>query len=578
MSYTLLTGGTGFLGRYLLRDMLLAELPVAVLVRGTKRESAQQRVEAVMEHWEQELQRTLPRPVILEGDMRQNGCGLSPAGLAWLRGHAGAIVHSAASMNFHADDAKGEPYLTNVVGTANLLAVCQATGIRHFHHVSTAYICGLRTGRILESELDLGQTNGNDYERSKLAAEKQVREAPFLHTATFYRPASVLGDSVTGYTTNFHGFYAPLQVLYSMTKGFLALGDAGRQIIRDAMRQTRFMDRLQLQGTEGKNLVPVDWCSAVIVHILARPELHGETYHLTPRERATVALVSEVFEAVLREYADIPDDDQEPTLRLQDAEKETAEAMFREQMRTYDSHWRDDPVFDYSNTLRAAPHLPCPTADRELLLRTARYAVQGNFGWPRPKPVELAFDAADALQPLLTAGERDQTVATAPAQQRHWAANNRRRRRRLYAAARRRKGRGGRARNRRRLPEHVLFEQHGPARARRAAAHARADRGQRRRPGGGNRCPAAPGGGSPRPISGYPAGLIAGERGPWGRDAWRRRGGGVGRIASGRRTICCHAVPKVRPTTTRTKRPGQAGMRPAAMTQSIDRTTRSLQP
>ena len=37
-------------------------------------------------------------------------------------------------------------------------------------------------------------------------------------------------------------------------------------------------------------------------------------------------------------------------------------------MNTYDSHWRDDPYFDCTNTLRAAPHLLCPVADRETLL------------------------------------------------------------------------------------------------------------------------------------------------------------------------------------------------------------------
>ncbi len=403
MRYTLLTGSTGFVGRYLLKDMLLAELPVAVLVRGTRRETARQRVELVLTYWEQRLERSLPRPVILEGDVRLAGCGLSSASLDWLRRHCDTIVHSAASMKFHADDAEGEPFVTNVVGTTNLLAVCQGSGIRHFHHVSTAYLCGLRTGRILESELDLGQTCGNDYERSKMAAEKQIREAPFLESATFYRPASVLGDSVTGYTTNFHGFYSPLQVLYSMAKGLLALGDAGRQIIYDAMLQTRFMDRLNLTGTEGKNLVPVDWVSAVLVSILQQPQLHGETYHLTPRERTTVKLVSEVFEEVLREYAQIPADFQAAPIQVPASEREGAERMFREQMRTYDSHWRDDPYFDSTNTLRAAPHLPCPLADHDLLMRTARYAVQGNFGWPRPRTIDLTFDALARLQPLLAA-------------------------------------------------------------------------------------------------------------------------------------------------------------------------------
>ena len=58
-----MTGAVGFLGRYVLRDLLLAEVPVAVLVRDSKSESAQQRVETVMSHWDNEVGRALPRPV-----------------------------------------------------------------------------------------------------------------------------------------------------------------------------------------------------------------------------------------------------------------------------------------------------------------------------------------------------------------------------------------------------------------------------------------------------------------------------------------------------------------------------------
>jgi nucleoside-diphosphate-sugar epimerase len=400
MSYILLTGSTGFLGRYVLRDCLTADLPMAVMVRAGKRETARQRVEAVMRHWEGQLGRAMPRPVVLQGDVREPGCGLSEADRQWLARHCDTIVHSAASMNFHASQPDGEPYHSNVQGTKHLLAMCEAAGIRHFHQVSTAYICGLRQGRVLESELDLGQTNGNDYERSKMAAEKLIRQAPFLASATFYRPASVIGDSQSGYTTNYHGFYAPLQVLYSMAKGLLGLGDVGRQIIADVTKQARFMDRLNLKGDEGKNLVPVDWVSAVLVHVLRRPELHGETYHLTPRERTTVQMVYDVFDIVLREYAGIADESQLPPIEVPQAERESTERIFREQMTTYDSHWRDDPIFDYANTQRAAPHLPCPIADREMLLRTSRYAVNGNFGWPKPQPVTLSFDAAARLARL----------------------------------------------------------------------------------------------------------------------------------------------------------------------------------
>jgi nucleoside-diphosphate-sugar epimerase len=406
MAYTLLTGSTGFLGRYLMKDCLLAGVPLVVLIRPNKFETGQQRLEAVLQYWERRLERSLPRPVIVAGDVRQPDCGLDASSLRWLSDHCDSIVHSAASMNFHAKQPDGEPFFSNVAGTTHLLEVCRAVGIRHFHQVSTAYICGLREGQVLESELDLGQSMGNDYERSKMAAEKLIRAASFLESATFYRPASVLGDSENGYTTNFHGFYAPLQVLYSMLKGLMALGETGRQLGDDAMRRTGFMSRLNLTGAEGKNLVPVDWVSAVLTHVLLHPELHGRTYHLTPRVRTTVQLVGDVFEEVLREYGGIPLDAPVARLPIPDEERDASEKYFREEMSTYDSHWRDDPIFDYTNTQQAAPHLPCPVADREMLLRAARFAIQTNFGWPRPKPVQLDFDASRGLQQWVRADDQ----------------------------------------------------------------------------------------------------------------------------------------------------------------------------
>jgi hypothetical protein len=41
------------------------------------------------------------------------------------------------------------------------------------------------------------------------------------------------------------------------------------------MKRARFMDRLNLKGDEGKNLVPVDWVSAVLTHVLLHPQLHS---------------------------------------------------------------------------------------------------------------------------------------------------------------------------------------------------------------------------------------------------------------------------------------------------------------
>ena len=64
------------LAGYLLRDLLLRDMPVAVIVRPSKYESGAQRIDSGVGHWEQKWKRWLPRPVVLEGDLTKPGLGL----------------------------------------------------------------------------------------------------------------------------------------------------------------------------------------------------------------------------------------------------------------------------------------------------------------------------------------------------------------------------------------------------------------------------------------------------------------------------------------------------------------------
>ena len=291
MAYLLLTGATGLVGRYVLRELLDADVAIAVVVRRGKLNTAQERVEGVLSQWERRLGRILPRPVVLEGDLCEQDLGLPSRQRRWIGDNCEAILHCAASMTFRADR-QGEPFRTNVEGTRHVLRLCEETAIVKFHHVSTAYICGLREGRILESEVDIGQSLGNVYEQSKLQAEKMIRQAGFLEQRTFYRPASVVGDSQTGYVTSFHGFYLPLQLAFTI---------ASRVPVADM--NERFFARLGLAGNEGKNLVPVDWLASAIVYLVTHPQTHGETYHLASPNPVPVREVQRVVQdAIQRHY------------------------------------------------------------------------------------------------------------------------------------------------------------------------------------------------------------------------------------------------------------------------------------
>jgi thioester reductase-like protein len=150
-SYILLTGATGLLGRSLLRDLAAAGRRVAVIVRGSKTAGAAERVDELLDDWREVAGVDVPCPVVLEGELSAAGLGLTAEQRSWIAGNVREAIHSAASLSFQRRESDGEPYTSNVTGTRHMLSLCRDTGIRRLHHVSSAYVCGLRQGRILES-------------------------------------------------------------------------------------------------------------------------------------------------------------------------------------------------------------------------------------------------------------------------------------------------------------------------------------------------------------------------------------------------------------------------------------------
>jgi nucleoside-diphosphate-sugar epimerase len=362
-SYTLLTGATGMVGRYLLRDLLLAGIPVAVLVRGLSRQSPSDRIETILSHWEHESGRLFPRPITLNGSLNKEGLDLNKDQTNWLRRNCGSVINSAGSLKFQPGDTDNEPWQTNVDGTRHLLELCQDLGIREFHHVSTAYVAGLRDGLVRENDLDIGQRWGNVYEESKVTAEKQIRESNFLDTATIYRPSIIVGDSVTGYTSSFHGFYLPLRA-----GQFL-----GPKLPASEGNTIDLLNLFGLKGSDCKNLVPVDWVSASIVRIFVQSSLHNLTYHLTSPEPVPVQEMQDVYYTVLRPLMG------SKPLPSTSGSIEKLKSSFFEHMDMYRTYWRNDPSFDRTNTDSALPDLPCPVLNRNQLLKLAQYAIDSKF-------------------------------------------------------------------------------------------------------------------------------------------------------------------------------------------------------
>jgi nucleoside-diphosphate-sugar epimerase len=374
----LLTGATGLLGRYLLRDLLVEGRSVAVLVRDAPGQPARERIEELVALFSEVAGRSLPLPTVLAGDLGRDD--LSPADRRWVGGHCQAIIHAAANLSFcpiHSGSGQGpdanserqeEPWRTNVDGTLALLKLSQKLGLSEFHHVSTAFVCGRRRDAIREEDLCCGQEFHNDYERSKFEAERLVQGARGLR-ATCYRPAVIVGDSQSGYTSSYAGLYRLLELAARLARR----GPEDSAVVRQPFRL-----RLPLGGDEACNLVPVDWVARAIVQLLALPHWHGRTFHLVAREPIPCRRIQEIAiqELGLEGVEFVGPGELVDPSRL--------EELFLEGVREYRPYLTGHPVFLCDNTQAALPHLPPPRLDGLLLRRLIRFAVADNWGQGRP--------------------------------------------------------------------------------------------------------------------------------------------------------------------------------------------------
>lgn len=392
--YTLLTGATGLVGRYLVRDLLLRGHRLAIVVRSNRKETARERIEAILQMWESQLGRVLPRPVCLEGDVGRPGLGMQAADREFVAQNCDRLIHNAAVLTFYGKDRTDDPWRTNLDGTRNTLDACRELGVRDLHYVSTAYVCGTREGVIREDELDCGQRFRNDYEHSKFLAEQTVRQADFLDQLTVYRPTVIAGDSQSGYTNTYHGLYMYLRLMSSLVWN--------QQPDPDGRRFTPV--HLNMTGKEKRNIVPVDWVSAVFCRLFETPEAHGGVYHFAPKEPLTPREIIEAGYKYFNSYG-------VEFLGARANELGSAgdiDNLYRENRGVYEPYEATDPTFDTANTDKFTEDLPCPKIDEAMLHRFWKYGEQDRWGKRRyPKAVVPFWVEQQLENPSLRACSTD---------------------------------------------------------------------------------------------------------------------------------------------------------------------------
>ena len=267
----LFTGFPGFIGARLLVRLLKddPELRAFALVEPRMVGRAREAAAAISE-----------RIVIEPGDITDARLGLTETRYRELADTVTSVMHLAAIYDLAVPAAVAEA--VNVNGTRHVLDFCRSCKrLERHHYVSTAYVAGRRTGRVLESELDVGQSFKNHYESTKYGAEVLVRASMPATPTTIYRPAVVVGDSRTGETQKFDGPYYILR--------FIAL-----------LSQLRVPVPQLASETATFNAVPVDFIVDAIAAGVRDSRMVGETLHLV--DPAPVA-AAELLRLLARSYA-----------------------------------------------------------------------------------------------------------------------------------------------------------------------------------------------------------------------------------------------------------------------------------
>ncbi|MFG1931303.1 carboxylic acid reductase [Mycobacterium sp. NPDC048908] len=189
----LLTGATGFLGRYLalqwLERMDLVDGKVICLVRAKDDEAARQRLDATFDSGDAALLEHYRRLAaghleVLAGDKGEANLGLDDATWQRLADTVDLIVDPAALVNHVLP--YSELFGPNVVGTAELIRIALTTRIKPYVYVSTIGVGdGIEPGKFVEQAdirsmsptraIDDNYANG--YGNSKWGGEVLLREA-----------------------------------------------------------------------------------------------------------------------------------------------------------------------------------------------------------------------------------------------------------------------------------------------------------------------------------------------------------------------------------------------------------------
>jgi myxalamid-type nonribosomal peptide synthetase MxaA len=366
-----LTGATGFVGAFLLQELLQqTSARIYCLVRANTMELAQDKLENCLKSyllWQETFKLKII-PVL--GDLSQPLLGLSETKFQEFSSHIDVIYHNGARV--HHALPYGVLKDTNVIGTQEVLRLACQTKAKPIHFISASSVFSAREESgvtiIREADsIDRGGIPSGGYNQSKWVAEKLVKAAGDRGlTVSIYRIGRIWGHSQTG-VFNVNDY------LYRLIIGCVELG---------SIPDVELIE----------NIIPVDYASQAIIHLSQQQDSGGKAFHLTHPESVSTNLffaklrslgyqISQITyerwqEKLLDIAANSPEHPLYPLVPLLTANNNNSDPESKEAI----------VKFDCQNTLDGLQNtdLTCPAINDRLLDISFSYLIEHGFLPPPP--------------------------------------------------------------------------------------------------------------------------------------------------------------------------------------------------
>ena len=258
-NHILLTGATGFLGAFLLFELLQqTNANIYCLVRANNLEAGKKKLQNALESyliWNASFSQRII-PVI--GDLFQPLLGLNEQKFQELAHQIDVIYHNGAWVHHI------YPYsvlkAANVIGTQEVLRLAGQAKTKTVHFISTASIFSpLKVSAVTVADeantIDDYPVPSNGYVQTKWVCEKLIKTAQQRGLPiSVYRIGRVSGHSQTG-VFNVNDF------VYKLLIGCVQLGSVPDRDIQE-------------------DIMPVDYVSQAIIHLSKQEEFLGKAFHL----------------------------------------------------------------------------------------------------------------------------------------------------------------------------------------------------------------------------------------------------------------------------------------------------------